>query len=123
MPTTDGDPPEDTTDGGHDATPSSPAVPCLCRPLVRAEFWALGLTLAAIAFGGLAAARAGGLAAGDPWLLGATAAAQVVLAAHYARRPDGYARGTLPVPRRWYELAAVVAVGLCAGAAAALLLG
>lgn len=106
-----------------DGDAASPVVPALGRPLVRAEFWALGLALAAAGFGGLAVARAAGLVAGDPWFLGATALAQAALAAHYASRPDGYARGTLPVPRRWYEVAAVVAVGLCAGAVAALLLG
>jgi hypothetical protein len=111
----------DAPAGEADSAP--PVVPVLGRPLVRAEFWALGLVLAAVAFGGLAAARAAGLAAGDPWLLGATAAAQAVLAAHYARRPTGYARGTLPVPRHWYEITAVVAVGLGTGAVAALLLG
>lgn len=98
-----------------------PVVPVLGRPLVRAEFWAALLALAALAFGGLAAARAAGLAAGDPWLLGATALAQAALAAHYARRPPGYARATSPVPRAWYERVAVVAVGLAAGGVAALL--
>ena len=114
-------------DGAADARentdPNPASVPVLDRPLVRAEFWALGLALAAVAFGGLAAARAAGLATGDPWLLGASAVAQAVLGAHYARQPTGYARGTFPVPRRWYEITAVVAVGLGSGAVAALLLG
>jgi hypothetical protein len=105
---------------GDDERP--PVVPVLGRPLVRAEFWAALLALAAVAFGGLAAARAAGLVAGDPWLLGATALAQAALAAHYARRPLGYARATSPVPRGWYEAAAVVAVGLVAGAGATLAL-
>lgn len=122
-PMSDHDGTEEPADPEGGTTPDPPAVPVLGRPLVRAEFWALGLALAAVGFGGLAAARAAGLAAGDPWLLGATAAAQAVLAAHYARRPTGYARGTLPVPRRWYEVVAVVTVGLGAGAVAALLLG
>jgi len=112
-----------TTDGDATEEPGSPVVPGLGRPLVRAEFWALGLALAAAGFGGLAVARGVGLVAGDPWFLGATALAQAALAAHYASRPDGYARGTLPVPRRWYEVAGVVAVGLCTGVVAALLLG
>jgi len=100
-----------------------PAVPGLGRPLVRAEFWATGLALAALVFGGLAAARALDLAPGEPWLLGLAALAQFGLAVHYARRPAGYARGTLPVPGRWYRLVAVVVLGVVVGAVAAMLLG
>jgi hypothetical protein len=109
--------PSETDDAG------SPAVPLLGRPLVRAEFWALCLALAAAGFGGLAVARAAGAVAGDPWLIGAAALAQAVLAGHYGRRPAGYARGTLPVPRHWYRVVGVVAVGLGAGAVAALVVG
>jgi hypothetical protein len=105
------------------ADPDPPTVPGLGRPLVRAEFWAILLALAAVAFGCLAAARALGAVAGDPWLIGAAAVAQAGLAGHYARRPVGYAHGTLPVPVRWYRIVAVVAVGMVAGAVAALLLG
>ncbi|WP_276260364.1 hypothetical protein [Haloglomus litoreum] len=103
--------------------PGSPVVPVLGRPLVRAEFWAILLAVAALAFGSLAAARAAGAVGGDPRLIGAAALAQASLAAHYARRPMGYARGTLPVPGHWYRIVAVVAVGMAAGAVATVVLG
>lgn len=120
MPVTDSDDGETATDP---PTADPPVVPGLGRPLVRAEFWAVLLALAAVAFGSLAAARALGTVAGDPWLIAAAALAQAGLAAHYARRPMGYARGTLPVPGHWYRIVAVVAVGVAAGGAATYLLG
>jgi hypothetical protein len=113
--------PDQPASGSGDSEP--PVVPVLGRPLVRAEFWAVLLALAAVTFGSLAAARALGAVAGDAWLIGAAAVAQAGLAAHYARRPAGYARGTLPVPGRWYRIVAVVAAGMAAGAVAAFLLG
>jgi hypothetical protein len=116
--------------GEHDDKPrpdsdsaDPPAVPVLGRPLVRAEFWAILLALAALAFGGLAVARALGAVAGDPRFIGAAALAQAGLAGHYARRPVGYARGTLPVPVHWYRIILFLLVGVVAGAIAALVVG
>ncbi|WP_254831853.1 hypothetical protein [Haloglomus salinum] len=110
-------------DSDDETSADPPTVPVLGRPLVRAEFWAILLALAAVAFGSLAVARALGAVAGDPWLIGAAAVAQAGLAGHYARRPVGYARGTLPVPAHWYRIIAVLTAGVAAGAVAALLLG
>ncbi|WP_254823402.1 hypothetical protein [Haloglomus halophilum] len=110
-------------DSDDETSADPPTVPVLGRPLVRAEFWAVLLALAALSFGGLAAARALGAAAGDPWLIGAAAVAQAGLAVHYARRPPGYARGTLPVPVHWYRIILFLLVGVAAGAIAALVVG